>query len=369
MEFKINSKNFEKILSKVIPAVAVKTTMAILQNFLLDIKDGLLTVYGTDMEISIKSQMNVASEKNKQFVVPAKLLYETVRALPDTIITVSLEANQQLKLKTDRGVYNISYFETSDYPAIPDVKTDTEITISSDDLRKAIEKTSFAVSDEDMRPAMTGILLDFAEDGLRFVATDGHRLVKFVKKNYQTELREQYIIPKKSIQVLSKFLTDGEIKICFSKSHVSFKLSDMEFVAKLISNKYPNYNVVIPLENENILTINRADLLSAIRRMLVFASDDNKQMKLNINTSEITLSIENIDLSSSAQESVDCEYVGEPMLIGFNVNYLNDLTSHIDSEKIIFKLHSPTKACLIEPSETSGNEELLMLLMPVRLNN
>ncbi len=369
MEFKINSKHFEKLLSKVFPAIPAKTPMAILQNFLFDIKDGLLTVYATDMEIAIKSHLNIASERNKQFIVPGKLLYETVRALPDTVITFSLEENSQLKLTTDRGIYNLSYFETNDYPEIPEIPIDKEISIPSDDLKRAIEKTAFAVSDEDMRPAMTGILLDFADDGLRFVATDGHRLVKYVKKTYQTDLREQYIIPKKAIHILSKFLSDGEIKVNLTKSHASFKLSDLEFVTRLIGEKYPNYNSVIPLENENILTVKRSDLISSIRRMMVFAGEDNKQVRLSIEPNELRISTENIDTSSSAAENLDCEYKGDPMVIGFNVFYFNDMTTHVDSEKLIFKLHSPTKACLIEPSEISENEEILMLLMPVRLNN
>ncbi len=368
MEFKINSKQFEKVLSKVIPAIPAKTPMQILQNFLFDIKDGLLTVYATDMEMAIKSHINIASEKNKQFSVPAKLLYETVRAFPDTIINFSLDKNQ-LRLTTDRGIYNFAYYETSDYPEIQAIPIDKEFSISSDDLRRAIEKTSFAVSDEDVRPAMSGILLDFADDGLRFVATDGHKLVKYVNKTYQTDFREQYVIPRRAIQTLSKFLSDGDVKINLTKSNASFKLSDLEFVTRLIGDKYPNYNSVIPLENENILKISRAELLSSIRRMMVFASDDNKQVRLNIEASELKISIENIDTSSSATESLDCEYKGDPMVIGFNVFYFNDMITHIDSEKLILKLHSPTKACLIEPSETSENEEILMLLMPVRLNN
>ncbi|MCS7054042.1 MAG: DNA polymerase III subunit beta [Ignavibacterium sp.] len=369
MEFRVNSRNLEKLLSKVIPAIPSKTPMTILTNFLFDINDGLLTVYATDLEVSIKSQMDIASDKNKQFVVPAKLLFDTIREFPDTIVTISLENNQQLKLKTDRGTYNLNYFETKDYPEIPVIESGNEIIISADDLNRAFNITSFAASDEDIRPAMTGILLDFAEDGLRFVATDGHRLVKYLKKSYQTELLERYIIPRKAIHIISKFLTDSEVKINLTKNLASFKFSDIELVTKLISDKYPNYNSVIPLENENLLTINRADLLSTIRRMMVFATEGNKQIKLNINSTDLSISIENVDTSASATETIDCEYNGEPMVIGFNVFYLNDIVTHIDSEKLIFKLHSPTKACLIEPGQTSENEEILMLLMPVRLNN
>jgi DNA polymerase-3 subunit beta len=369
MEFKVNSKQFEKILSKVYPVVPTKTTMAILQNFFFDIKDGLLTVLATDTEIAVKSQINIASEKNKQFFVPAKLLYETVRALPDTVITLKLELNNQLKLSFDRGNYNLSYIETIEYPEIPEVSDDNGITILSEDLKRALDKTAFAISDEDVRPAMAGILLEFAEDGLRFVATDSHKLVKYNNKIYETELREQYIIPRKAVHILSKFLTDGDVKINLTKTHASFKMTDFEFITRLIGEKYPNYNSVIPLENENILILNRAELNSTIKRMLVFASEDNKQVRISIDTNEVKISTESIETSSSATESLDCEYKGTPMIIGFNVFYLNELITHVDSEKLVFKLHSPLKACLVEPSEFSENEEIVMLLMPMRLNN
>ncbi len=368
MEFKINSKIFEKILSNVIPVIPSKTTNPLLQNFLFDIKDGQLTILATDLEIFLKTQVNIVSEKNYKFYVPAKLLFETVRAIPDMIISLSLEPNNQLKLTTDRGVYNLSYFETSETIELPEIPFDKEINLSSDELKRAIEKTSFAVGDEDMRPAMNGILLDFTDDGLRFVSTDGHRLVKFVNKTFQSDLREQYIIPKKAISILSKFLSDGDITVNLTKTYAQFKLPNLEFITRLIGEKYPNYNSVIPFENDNILKIKKQDIQSSIKRMLVFASDDIKQVKLNIKENEFNISIHNIDTSSSGQETIDCQYNGEPMEIGFNVFYLNDIVSHLDSEEIIFKLNSPSKACLIEPGEVSEKEEILMLLMPVRLN-
>lgn len=369
MEFKINSKQFEKLLSKAIPAIPSKTPMEILQHFMFDIKDGLLTVLASDMEIFIKTSTNVVSDKNKQFCVPAKLLYETVKQLPDTIITVSLEEDHHLKLSTDRGIYNLSYIETEEYPHIPEVATDSEFIISSDDFKRAIDKTSFAVSDEDVRLAMTGVLFDFADGELRFVATDGHRLVKYINKSIKSDLTEQYIVPKKAFNIISKFLTDGDVSINFTKSIASFHFSDLLLVTRLVGDKYPNYNSVIPLENEIILKVNRAELISAIRRMMVFVTENHKQVRLTISSNELKISAENIDTSSNANETLDCEFNGEPMVIGFNVFYLNDMVTHVDSEKIIFKLNSPTKACLIEPSESLENEEILMLLMPVRLNN
>lgn len=376
MEFKINSKSFDKLLSKVIPAVPSRTPMAILENFLFEIKDGLLTVCATDLEISLRSSQNVAADSNAKMVVPAKLLHDIIRALPDIQLSVSTDSNSRLKLTTDKGVYHISYFSPEDFPEIPTVSRDKEIVIASDDLKRAFDKTSFAMSKEDMRPAMTGTLLEFAKDGLRFVATDGHRLVKYVNKSILTDYTEQYIIPERAISVLSKLLGDGDVKIYLSKTHASFISGDIEFITRLIGEKYPAYNSVIPLENENLLTVDRSELLSTIKRMLIFSSGTSKQVKFSISSNSLEVSSENIDTGSNAVETVQCDYSGESMDIGFNTAYVNDILSHLDSSKVVFKLHSPTKACIIEPvyaednsDKAPENEEVMMLLMPVRLNN
>lgn len=369
MEFKINSKNFDKLLSKVIPAVPSRTPMAILENFLLEIKDGLLTVQATDLEISLKSSQNVAADGNLKIVVGAKFLHDIVRALPDLQLSISTDSNSRLKITTDKGVYHIAYFSPEDFPEIPAVSREKEIVIASEDLKKAFDKTSFAMSKEDMRPAMTGTLLEFAKDGLRFVATDGHRLVKYVNKSILTDYTEQYIIPERAISVISKLLGDGDVKIYLSKTHASFITGDIEFITRLIGEKYPAYNSVIPLENENILTIERSELLSTVKRMLIFSSGTSKQVKFSLSANTLEVSAENIDTGSNAKETIQCSYDGDPMDIGFNTAYVNDILSHLDSEKVIFKLHSPTKACIIEPDKTNENEEVLMLLMPVRLNN
>lgn len=383
MEFKINSKSFDKLLSKVIPAVPSRTPMAVLENFLFEIKDGLLTVYATDLEISLRSSQNVAADSNARMVVPAKLLYDIIRALPDIQLSVSTDSNSRLKLTTDKGVYHISYFSPEDFPEIPTVSLDKEIVIASDDLKRAFDKTSFAMSKEDMRPAMTGTLLEFAKDGLRFVATDGHRLVKYVNKTILTDYTEQYIIPERAISVLSKLLGDGDVKIYLSKTLASFISGDIEFITRLIGEKYPAYNSVIPLENENLLSVDRSELLSTIKRMLIFSSGTSKQVKFSITANNLEVSSENIDTGSNAVETIQCDYSGEAMDIGFNTAYVNDIISHLDSSKVVFKLHSPTKACIIEPVYSAGkpeyssegsdkapeNEEVMMLLMPVRLNN
>jgi DNA polymerase III subunit beta len=369
MEFKVNNKVLEKLLSKVIPAVPSRTPMPVLENFLFDIKDGLLTVNATDLEISIRSSINVAADENIKMIVPAKLLYDVIRTFGDSQIHFITQENSKLNLKTENGVYSISYSPHEDFPEIPQVPTEKEVVIKGSELKKAIDQTAFAMSKEDMRPAMTGTLMEFSDEGLRFVATDGHRLVKLVYKPITSKNEEQFVIPERTITVLSKLLSDTDVKIHFSKAHISVHLGDVEVISRLIGEKYPSYNSVIPLENENLMEIKTDKLQDTVRRMMLFSTSNSKQVKFSINKNSLKVSAEDSDRGSNAEENLECSYKGDLMEIGFNTAYVNDILTHINTEDVIFKLHSPTKACIIEPSKKEESEELMMLLMPVRLNN
>jgi len=369
MEFKVNSKALDKLLGNIIPAVPARTPMPILENFLFDIKDGSMVISATDLEISLRSSINVPSDENIKMVIPARLLYDIIRSLEDTLIAFQTDGNSKLQLSTENGIYNIAYTSAEDFPDIPVVSSEKEITMNGIDLKKAIDQTSFAMSKEDMRPAMTGTLLEFATEGLRFVTTDGHRLVKYINKNIKSEKEEQFIIPERAISVLTKLLGDADVKIYLSKTHISFQIGELEFITRLIGEKYPAYNSVIPLENENKLFVSRPNLNSAIKRMMLFSSASSKQVKFSITADNLEVSAEDVDHGSNAVENIKCTYDGDPMDIGFNTTYVHDILSHVDDENVIFKLHSPTKACIIEPENVKENEDLMLLLMPVRLNS
>lgn len=368
MEFKVNSKVLEKLLSNIIPAVPTRTPMPILENFLFEIKDGSLTVCATDLEIALRSSINVASDENISMVVPARLIFDIVRSLDETQINFHTEGNAKLKLTTENGVYNIGYSPSEDFPEIPEVARDKEILMSGNDLKRAIDQTAFAMSKEDMRPAMTGTLFEFTTEGLKFVTTDGHRLVKYIYKSIKTGADEQYIVPERAISVIAKLLSESDVKLYLSKTNVSLLIGELEFISRLIAEKYPAYNSVIPLENENILKVNRAELNAAIKRMMLFSSSSSKQVKFEIGENNLEVSAEDIDLGSNAVENIKCDYNGDPMDIGFNTQYVNDILTHVNNDEVIFKLHSPTKACIIEPGQVQEEEELMLLLMPVRLN-
>lgn len=375
MEFKVNSKELEKLLGKIIPAIPTRTPVPILENFLFEVKDGQLTIYATDLEISLKSSLNIVTEENVKLVVPARLLNDVVRSLKDTTIHFKLMPNKKINIITDTGKYTISYLDADEYPDIPSVTTDkdikeiNEILINGTELRQAFEKSAFAMSKEEMRPAMMGTLLEFTEEGLRFIATDGHRLVNLLKRNIKAAFNQQYVIPERAVSVLSKILDEKDVKIHLTKSFVSFKLNDIELTTRLIAQKYPDYTSVIPLENEFLLKVKTEEIHDSIKRMMLFSTSNTRRVKFSISKEEIEISAEDIDTGSAGEEKVTCEYKGDDLEIGFNSAYVNDVLSHLSTEEeIIFKLHSPTKAVIIEPVQKKENQDLMMLLMPVRLN-
>ena len=375
MEFKVNSKELEKLLSKIIPAVPTRTPMPILENFLFEVKDGVLTIYATDLEISLKSSLSIVADENIKMVVPARLLNDVVRSLKETTIHFKLMSNKKINLVTDTGKYTISYLDADEFPEIPSVDTDknakdiNQVTMNGMDLRLAFEKCAFAMSKEEMRPAMMGTLFEFTDDGLRLVATDGHRLVNMLNKNVKAAYNQQYVVPERAVSVLMKVLDEKDVKINLTKAYVSFKLNDMELITRLIAQKYPDYASVIPLENEFDMKINTKDIHDSIKRMMLFSTSSTRRVKFSIKSDMLEISAEDLDIGASGEEKVVCEYKGDDLEIGFNSAYVNDILSHMSSEdEIIFKLHSATKAVVIEPVQKKENLDLMMLLMPVRLN-
>src|SRR3989339_1040094 len=317
MEFKVNSKELEKLLSKIIPAVPTRTPMPILENFLFEVKDGQLTIYATDLEISLKSSLNIVAEENIKIVVPARLLNDVVRSLKDTTIHFKLMANKKINIVTDMGKYTISYLDADEFPEIPSVETDknakdiNEVLINGEELRQAFEKCAFAMSKEEMRPAMMGTLFEFRDDGLRLVTTDGHRLVNMLNKNIKAAFNQQYVVPERAVSVLLKILNEKDVKIHLTKTYVSFKLNDIELITRLISQKYPDYASVIPLENEFFMKVNTRDIHESIKRMMLFSTSSTRRVKFSVTTDALEISAEDLDIGASGEEKVVCEYEGD----------------------------------------------------------
>ncbi|MBM4176071.1 MAG: DNA polymerase III subunit beta [Ignavibacteria bacterium] len=368
MEFKVNTQEFEKVLNQVVSIIPARSPMPILDHFLLSIKDNMLSVYATDMQIALQTSIPVTSAQETSIAVPAKLLHDTIKSLTDTDVKISTDKDQKIKITTDTGVFKISYLESADFPHLPAFQEIYNFSISTDRLKRALDTTNSAISKEEARISMTGVLMELKSDELRFVATDAHRLVKLSYMDFQNTIEKKIIIPGRAVQVVSKMLSDSDVRVSFNDSQIRLEQGSIVFVSRLIEDQYPNYESVIPLENDNLLETSRDELTNVLRRISLFTSSQTKQVKFSISKDILSLSAENIDLGSEANEKILCDYQGAPMEIAFNSTYVSEAIRNINTERVIFKLNNPTRACILEPKTQVENENLLVLIMPMRLN-
>lgn len=369
MKFTTTTGELQRVLSKVGGVIPTKSTMPILENFHFDLLNNTLTITGTDLEISQTTSLEVKGTEDGKIAVPAKRLNDTVRALPDTemLFTIDTTSNK-IKIATKSGEYNLTGESAKDFPEVPPFNGKEEISLDSALLRKIIHRTLFAVSTDELRPAMMGVLLQSKGTDLRSVATDGHRLVKCSYKTPKTALKKDIIIPAKAMNIVAKAIEGGTIKMGVSDTHVKFEFDKNIIVSRLIDETYPNYESVIPTENDKTMTVNREQLAAAVRRVALYASSVTHQIKLSIVKNGLTVSAQDVELGGEAKESLECHYTNGSLDIGFNATYLVDILSHLDSEEVSFKFSSPTRAGIVVPAGDQRDEDVVMLVMPVRLN-
>lgn len=369
MEFKVNTKDLEKILSQVIPIIPSRTPLFIMEHFLVTLRDNLLIVYATDTHIGYQTSIPVVSDGDFMAAIPARLFYDTVKSLPDTDIKVVFNENdKRMMIFTDTGKFSLGYVDPIEFPRLPQVVEKISFTIPGERLKYAFETTDFAYDRESQRLAMTGILLDIKTDKVVFVSTDSHRLVKLSLNDIAPKIESQLIIPGRSANILSKLLDQKEVRIVVGEKLVKFEIDSSEFTTRLIEDKYPNYDSVIPLENDNILKVNRDDLYRVLKRISLYTQSKSRQVRFTIEKEILSISATNEEIGSEANEKMLCEYSGESMTIAFKADFIFDILNNISSEEVIFKLDKPNRTCIVEPSTQKENENLLMLVMPMRLN-
>ncbi len=370
MKFSVLSGDLLKVLTKTGSVVPAKSTMPILENYLFTLKDDELTITANDLEISISSSIKVKGDESGSIVVPAKRVMDTIRALPNINIKFSADlSNLKILIETDKGEYRLTGQLAEEFPSPDIIKEEENILLNTGTLKRLINKTLFATSTDELRPAMTGVYFQIMKEEIRAVSTDGHRLVKLVTVSPRTEVKDKnVIIPNKTLNIISKHFDEELNSISVNESHISFNFGDTILLSRLIDEKYPNYDSVIPSENNVLLSINRNELLSSVKRASLYASTTTHQIRFSLEKNELTISAEDIDFGSESKEKILCEYTNDNFEIGFNANYLLDILSHIDSIEIEFLFSSSNRAAIVKPKEQSENEDLLMLVMPVRLN-
>ncbi|MCC6549533.1 MAG: DNA polymerase III subunit beta [Ignavibacteriaceae bacterium] len=369
MSFKANSKLLEKLLSMVFPVIPSKSPLASLENFIMHINEGILTVTASDLEMKISSSMPVQSESNMEVMMPAKTILDAMKSFDDVMVNFRLNDANQLTLETDSGKYAMSIDVTNPEIEFPEVDRGTRFSISAAVLNRGIHLTSYAMSREELRPAMSGTLLELSHEGLRFVTTSGHILVRYINRTVTAETTDSFILPGKAVSVLQKLFTQGDVTFYPGSGAVTFANDTVEFSTRLINDKYPDYNSVIPKDNNQNLILETSKIASAVKRMLIFAEPTFKAIRMNIKENTILeVSANDTARGANALETLYCRYTGEPIDIAFNGTYLLEILGSIEDSEVIVKLDKPNKAGILTPSKDKENEELLVLLMPIRLN-
>jgi DNA polymerase III subunit beta len=370
MKFTVVSGDILKSLGKIIGVVPAKSTMPILENILFELKGKKLTISATDLELHSSVIVEVNGSEDGSITVPAKRLMDTIRALPDTSLVFHADAeSNKITMITETGEYNITGVGGDEFPKYPKIEGNKSLLIDTSILKSAIQKTIFAVSRDELRPSLMGVLLRFTGESLIAVSTDGHRLVKFEKTSFVSPVTADVIVPAKALAVLQKMTENGDIKVSMDEAYICFEAGSSVLASRIIDETYPNYESVIPKDNTHEMVISRDQLLQVLRRVSLYANTTTHQIRFALRENNLTVSAEDADQGSQAKENIVCSYTSEGMDIGFNAHYINDVLSHIDKDNVRFRFSTPTKAGIVEPEEQDTNSALLMLTMPLRLNN
>lgn len=372
MKLVVSSSELVKNLSNISGVVAPNPLVPILENFLFELDKSSLTITASDMQTVMVSDMVVDSKDTVSIAIPAKLLMDTLRSLPDQPITININKETfGVEITTNNGRFKIAGENPMDFPRAPQVNRSFNIELDSHTLASAINNTLFATSTDDLRPAMTGVFVDFQEDHTTFVATDGHRLIRYRRDDIKSSTATTIILPRKALNLIKTSLPSDNVPVVteFSSSNAFFSFGNIKLICRLIDERYPDYENVIPKNNPNKMTIERAKFLSTLKRIAIFSNKTTHQIRLKIAADELIISAEDLDYSNEAVEKISCELVGDEMEIGFNAKFLAEMLSNISSSTVTMELSLPNRAGLIVPSEHQDNEDILMLVMPVMLNS
>ncbi|MBA3663932.1 MAG: DNA polymerase III subunit beta [Bacteroidetes bacterium] len=373
MNFVVSASALLKHLKSIGGVLNTNNTIPILDCFLLELQKGELTLSASDMETTITTSLKVESNDTGSLAVPAKFLLEALANLPEQPISFIVDKTKHsVKLKTETGDYNISGQNGEEYPKLAKLESQSSIVIKSDVLANAINKTIFATGNDDLRPVMSGVFCQFNESNSIFVATDAHKLVRYTRNDAKAGTAASFIMPKKPLNVLKSLLggIDDAVKIEFNKTNALFSFGNINLVCRLIDGKYPNYEAVIPKQNPNKLTIDRSAFLGALKRVSVFANKATHQIRVKVTGSQLRVSAEDLDFANEGHELLTCTYVGEDMEIGFNSRFLMEMVSNLECDEIVLEMSAPNRAGIILPNNNANPaEDVLMLVMPVMLNN
>jgi DNA polymerase III subunit beta len=371
MKFIVSSSALLKQLQQISGVINANTVLPILEDFLFEIDQSKLTVTATDLETVMKIHLDIEAKDSGRVCIPAKILMDSLKNIPEQPLTFNIDKNYAVELTSDNGKYKVMGENPDNFPKEPAADDANSFTMPSTGLVTAINKTIFAVSSDDLRPAMTGVFFELSKDGISFVATDAHRLVKYTRTDVSCPQKDTFIVPRKPLNLLKSALPDNEdeLIVSYNTNHLFVKHGGTELVCRLIDARFPDYKVVIPTDNPYVLSVNRSDFQGALRRVSVFSNKSTNQVALSISGNELQLASQDVDFSFEGNERMACTYDGEDLAIAFNAKFLIEMLNGAETADINIELSTPTKAGIIKPSEQGANEDLLMLVMPLMLNN
>ncbi len=371
MKFIVSSSALLKHLQQISGVINSNTVLPILEDFLFEIDNKKLTIVATDLETVMRVQMEVESKENGKICIPSRILIDSLKNISDQPLTFNIDNNFAVEITSDNGKYKVMGENPDNFPKEPGPDETTAFTMPSGALVTAINKTIFAVSSDDLRPAMTGVFFELTEDYIQFVATDAHRLVRYKRTDVACPKIESFIVPKKPLNLLKNVLPDNEdeLTISYNSNHLFVSHGTTQLICRLIDARFPDYKVVIPTDNPYKLVVSKNDFQGALRRVSVFSNKSTNQVALTISGSEMQLAAQDVDFSFEGNERMNCQYDGEDMQIAFNARFLIEMLNAAETADVKVELATSTKAGIIKPTESEENEELMMLVMPLMLNN
>ncbi len=371
MKFSILQSQLLEVLQIISGVVPARSTTPILENILFDLEGEKLKLTGTDLEVSITTEVQPQQvDKPGAIALPAKVITETIRSLPDIPIHFELDDNNRMKITTDQGLYQVAGLSKDNFPDMPTLSEERTIEIQNSMLSRMFSKTIFAVSTEELRPALMGVFMQIMADELRMVATDGHRLSKIVDKSFRYDDKPvRMIIPPKAVQIALKNIDEeGTTKLIIEESGLCFLFDKTILYTRLVEGEYPDYERVIPRDNDKKLTVDKNLLLASVKRVSLFSSALTHQIRFSISPGQLVVCSEDVDVGGEAQEKLAVEYDDEAMEVGYNAQYTMDIIRHIDTDDVLFMVKSPVHAAIVTPAQQNDDESFLMLLMPIKLS-
>ena len=375
MKFLVNTKLLHERLALIEAVIPKNPMIPVLENFLLEIIDGNLQVTVSDLQITCVTSVGVEAKENGKMAIPAHIFMQTLQNLPEEIITVSFdEQSYNVDIQSTKGRYKLSSENPSDFPSSPEIEKSFTVELPVELIHEGISRTAYAMSNDELRPAMNGLLVKLNEKGVTFVGTDGHRLVTYAKNTPKQDTAHSMIVPRKAVQMLQKVLKknpDKSVNLQFNPSHACFQIEDVHIMSRLMDEQYPDYEKVVPEGNKNYIVVDRLEILDSLRRTSVYANKSMPQMRISVVGEKFTLIVEDLDFSNEATERISCTHEGEDIEMGFNIRFLIDVFEHITEDKVRLELSDPNRAALATPitEDKKDSAKNMALVMPIMLSN